>query len=143
MKTISAVVSAARVELTTGVRLANASDAYEVLAPLARGLEREHFWRVDLDAHDRALGCELVTIGTVNEATVYPREVFRGALKGALTAKILVAHNHPAQDAYPSEADRKLTQRLALCGLLLGIPLVDHLILTDREFFSFKNRRLL
>lgn len=129
--------------LHPGVRLATAADAFKVLAPMAQGLEREHFWRVDLDAHDRLLGWELVTIGTVDEATVYPREVFRGALKGALTARILVAHNHPAQDASPSDADRKLTRRLVLCGLLLGIPLADHLILTDREFFSFKNRRLL
>ena len=117
-----------------------ARDAYRVLAPLARGLDREHFWRLDLDSRRRLLGCELVSIGSLDASFAHPREVFKGALL-ANAHSIVVAHNHPSQDTRPSEADIRLTAQLMLAGELLQIELRDHLILSDDGWSSVKTRK--
>lgn len=123
-------------------RISSATDAYRVLRPLAYGLDREHFWRLDLDSRDHLLGCELVSVGSLDMSIVHPREVFKGALLNN-AARVMVAHNHPSQVAKPSHADRTLTQQLTLAGWILQVELVDHLVVTDDAFFSFKRARLL
>lgn len=130
-------VTAPRAE--RGARITCARDVYRLLAPQAKGLEREHAWRIDLDARKRVLGIELVGMGTVDRVTIAPREVFRGALRANASAVIL-AHNHLAGDSQPSILDRELTQRLVMCGLLIGIELFDHAILAEDSLFSFKER---
>lgn len=118
-------------------RILSPQDAYRVLRPLARGLDREHFWRLDLDSRDWLLGCELVSVGSLDASIVHPREVFKGALLNN-ACRVMVAHNHPSQDPRPSRQDRKVTSQLILAGCLLDIELVDHLILSDKGLFSFK-----
>jgi DNA repair protein RadC len=120
----------------------SAEDAYRVLGPLARGLDREHFWRLDLDSRKRLLGCELVSVGSLDASIVHPREVFKGALLNNAHS-VMVAHNHPSQEARPSKADRQTTLQLLLVGHLLQVELIDHLILTDESYFSFTKARLL
>jgi DNA repair protein RadC len=120
----------------------SAEDAYRVLRPLAQGLDREHFWRLDLNSRNRLLGCELVSVGTLTASFAQPREVFKGALLSS-ACKVIVAHYHPSGDSRPSHADRQTTRQLLLAGYLLQVELVDHLILTDDGYFSFKKARLL
>lgn len=120
----------------------SAEDAYRVLRPLAQGLDREHFWRLDLNSRDRLLGCELVSVGSIDATITHPREVFKGALLNN-ACKVLVAHNHPSQDLRPSHADRRTTRQLLLVGCLLQVDLVDHLIVGDDGYFSFRKARLL
>ncbi len=120
----------------------SAEDAYGVLRPLARGLDREHFWRLDLDSRRRLLGCELVSIGSLDASIVHPREVFKGALLNNAHS-IMVAHNHPSHDLRPSQADRRTTKQLLFVSLLLQVDLVDHLIVGDDRYFSFKKAGLL
>jgi DNA repair protein RadC len=117
-------------------------DAYCVLRPLAQGLDREHFWRLDLNSRDRLLGCELVSVGSLDAAIVHPREVFKGALLNN-ACKVMVGHWHPSGDSRPSRADRRITRQLILAGCLLQVELLDHLILADDGYFSFKKARLL
>lgn len=119
-----------------------AEEAYRVLGPLARGLDREHFWRLDLDSRRRLIGCELVSVGSLDASIVHPREVFKGAFLNNAHA-IMVAHNHPSQDLRPSLADRRTTRQLQLLACLHQVDLLDHLILGDENFFSFKKERLL
>ncbi|MDE2489530.1 MAG: DNA repair protein RadC [Elusimicrobia bacterium] len=125
----------------TGLRsrrlIRTAEDACRVLQPLAHGLDREHFWRLDLDARDRLIACELVSIGSLDTSIAHPREVFKGALLNN-ACSVVVAHNHPSQDPRPSRADRQVTMQLLLAGHLLQVDLADHIILTDREHYSFK-----
>lgn len=123
-------------------RILSAKDAQRVLNPLARGLDREHFWRLDLDSRRRLIGCELVSIGCLDTSLVHPREVFKGALLNNAHS-IIVAHNHPSQDLQPSAADRKITKQLLLVGCLMQVELVDHLVVGDDGYFSFKKARLL
>jgi len=120
----------------------SAEDAYKVLCPLARGLDREHFWRLDLDSRLRLIGCELVAVGSLDTTIVHPREVFKGALLNNAHS-VMVAHNHPSQDMRPSNADRRTTRQLLLVSWLLQVDLVDHLIVGDAGHFSFKKARLL
>lgn len=131
-----------RAGLSPRAFIRTADDAYRVLYPLARGLDREHFWRLDLGSRRRLLGCELVSVGSLDMSVVHPREVFKGALLNNAHS-VIVAHSHPSQDSRPSKADRQLTRQLLLAGFLLQVELVDHLIVTDDGYFSFKKARLL
>lgn len=123
------------------LRIAEPRDAFRVLQPLARGLDREHFWRLDLDSRRRLLGCELVSVGCLDASIVHPREVFKGALLNNAHS-ILVAHNHPSHDLRPSQADRRTTKQLLFVSLMLQVDLVDHLIVGDDRYFSFKKAGL-
>lgn len=131
-----------RTGLLPRLRVLSAADAYRILAPHARGLDREHFWRLDLDSRNGFLGCELVSIGSLDASIVHPREVFKGALLNN-AARIMVAHNHPSHDLRPSGADRQITKQLLLAGCLLGVELVDHLIVAEDRYFSFRQAGLL
>lgn len=117
-------------------------EAFRFLAREARNLDREHFWRVDLDARNQVLGFEVVSVGTLTASLVHPREVFKGAiLAGA--GGILIAHNHPSGEEQPSREDREATRRLTEVGKLIGIPVIDHIILADRKFFCFRDHGLI
>lgn len=118
-------------------RLATMGAVYQLLAPLFAGADREHLWRVDLDSRGGLLGAELVSIGTVDHAPCDPREIFGPALI-ARASRVVIAHNHPSGDLEPSAQDLAATRRLELCGLLLGVELADHLIVSDREYCSLR-----
>lgn len=79
---------------------------------------------------------KVVSMGTLDRAIVHPREVFSDALKLRCSA-IFIAHNHPSRNLEPSGADVKTTRRLVEAGEILGIKVLDHLIFSDTEYFSF------
>lgn len=89
--------------------------------------EKECCVAILLNTRHSAIGHSLVSMGTVNESLVHAREVFRAAVAMGAFA-ILLAHNHPSGDPSPSEADLRLTRRLAEVSQILQIPLLDHLI---------------
>jgi DNA repair protein RadC len=101
------------------------------------GLDREHFLGLYLDARHRVVAVRTVSIGTLNASLVHPREVFRPAV-ALQAAAVIVAHNHPSGCARPSGDDLELTRRLARCGSLLGIELLDHLVVGDGELVSIR-----
>ena len=74
--------------------------------------------------------------GSLNQSLVHPREVFACAVREAAAA-IVVAHNHPSGDCSPSREDREVTRRLARAGEILGIRLLDHVVIADRNYTSF------
>lgn len=88
---------------------------------------QECFRVVDLDSRHRAMGCRVVSLGSLNAAIVHPREVLGPALTVGAAA-IIVAHNHPSGDLAPSDEDLSITNRLMSGAELLGITLLDHLI---------------
>jgi DNA repair protein RadC len=93
-----------------------------------------------LDTKHRVLRTAVLAIGTLNSSAVQPREVFREAAIGGAAA-IVVFHNHPSGDPTPSPDDRELTRRLVAAGRLMGIDVVDHLVLGDTRYWSFKESR--
>jgi DNA repair protein RadC len=101
----------------------------------ARGVEQ--FGVVLLDARHRLLKAVPLTVGTLDCSLVHPREVFRVAFEGSAAAVVLF-HNHPSGDPTPSEDDARLTWRLVAAGDLLGVDVLDHLVLADASYYSFR-----
>ena len=107
------------------------------LAPRVRGVEQEHVFALLLDARHALRGRRLISLGTLSESLVHPREVFGPAVRESAAA-ILLAHNHPSNDPTPSPQDLELTRRLAAAARLLGIPLLDHVILCETTYLSLR-----
>jgi DNA repair protein RadC len=113
--------------------------AAAVLRPCFAGLDREQFLVCGLDAKNRIIGVNVVSIGSLTLAIVHPREVFKPLIL-MNAAGWICAHNHPSADTIPSQEDRVLTSRLRQGADLLGISLLDHLILTDEGYYSFADQ---
>jgi DNA repair protein RadC len=107
------------------------------LMPAFGGRVIEQFGVVLLDTKYRVIRTALVATGTLNTTIVEPRDVYREAAMGAASA-VVVFHNHPSGDPTPSPNDVELTWRLKAAGTLMGIHLIDHVILGDARYFSFK-----
>jgi DNA repair protein RadC len=90
-----------------------------------------------LNTKNRVIRGQRIAEGSLSSAVVHPREVYAPAVT-AHAASILVAHNHPSGDPYPSAEDRNLTLALTKAGDVLGIPLMDHIIIGDGRYYSFK-----
>jgi DNA repair protein RadC len=124
------------------LRLASPVAAAQYLLPLFGARATEQFGVVLLDTRHRVIRTAVLATGSGNASIVEPREVFREAALGGASA-IAVFHNHPSGDPTPSADDVALTRRLAAAGVLVGIELVDHLILGEQRYYSFKEARVL
>ena len=105
-------------------------------------LAEEYCYMIALNNQSRILGIFFISKGTVSQSVVGVREVFMRALfVGA--AHIILCHNHPSGDCLPSKDDIMLTKRFKEAGLLLGIPLSDHIIVGEDSYFSFFEAELM
>ncbi len=104
--------------------------------------KKENFVVLYLDARNKLIYKETVSIGSLNANLVHPREVFEPAVRN-LAAQIILAHNHPSGDPEPSEDDLEITKRLVESGKILGIEVVDHIVITKTGFISFKEKNLI
>ena len=118
-------------------QIRNAQDAAAYLLPRYGSRGVEQFGVVLLDTKYRVLRTAVLAVGTLNSSAVQPREVFREAAIGGAAA-IVVFHNHPSGDPDPSPEDVELTRQLAAAGTLMGIDVLDHLVLGDVRYCSFK-----
>ena len=100
-----------------------------------RDKKQEYFVCLTLDGANRLISKRIITIGTLTSSLVHPREVFAEAISDR-AASIIVAHNHPSGNLQSSDADGQVTERLKEVGVLLGINLVDHIIVTSKDFVS-------
>ena len=101
--------------------------------------KKENFVVLYLDARNKLIYKETVSIGTLNTSLVHPREVFEPAVRN-LAVQIILAHNHPSGDPKPSKDDLAITKRLTETGKILGIEVIDHIIVTGNDFTSLRNR---
>lgn len=115
----------------------SAAELARLVSGRLANLDREQFEVVMLDVKSRVIGCETVSVGHLSGAPVRPREVFRLALRSGAAA-IALAHNHPSGDPTPSSQDISLTRRLVEAGRILGIEVVEHLIVGDRQYVSLR-----
>ncbi|HEU4966683.1 MAG TPA: JAB domain-containing protein [Candidatus Saccharimonadales bacterium] len=122
--------------------LLTTTDAILAQLKFIRTKKQEYFVCLSLDSAQRLIARRVVTIGTLTGTLVHPREVFAGPLKDR-AASIIVTHNHPSGDPSPSNDDIGTTQQLVAAGLLLGVRLHDHIIITSRGYYSFQQDRLL
>jgi DNA repair protein RadC len=120
---------------------------HDLLGQEMRALQRESLRVLLLDTRLHLLRMEEIALGSLNESIAHPREIFRPALIHAAFA-VVVVHNHPSGDPSPSEADHRLTRRLAEAAKILQITLLDHIIIGApadgrRPYFSFRETGVL
>jgi len=120
------------------------SSAREAVAQLQelRTAKKEHLVVLYLNARNQLIHKEIISVGTLNANLVHPREVFKSAID-YLAASIIIAHNHPSGGAEPSDNDLTTTNRLKEAGKIMGIELIDHIIITQTNFFSLKERNMM
>lgn len=97
---------------------------------------QECFYALYLDTKSKLISYKLLFKGTINSSCVHPREVFKNAfLESAYS--IIVIHNHPSGDSTPSKEDIKVTETLMEIGKIMAIPVVDHIIIGNNQYYSF------
>lgn len=128
--------------LRPGMLFANPRQIFEHYHGPLRDKKREMFLVVLLDARHRVLGEEIVSEGSLTSSIVHPREVFLPAVRESAGAMVLV-HNHPSGDPRPSDEDVAVTRRLVHASELLGIRVLDHIIVGDGTYASFREAGLL
>ena len=106
-----------------------------------RYMRHEEFWVMLLGTDGKILSIEKITVGTLNEAPVHPREIFNPAIRKRASSIILI-HNHPSGNPEPSIADINVTRRMVEAGRILGMEVKDHIIIGDGEFISLKERHV-
>lgn len=125
--------------LTTGQRVTSSEDVFRHYRPLMRDLRREVFKVVLLDGKNAIIRDVTVSEGSLTLSIVHPREAFVPAVKESAAAVIFV-HNHPSGDPEASPEDRALTRRLVSAGEIIGIRVLDHVIIGDRQYVSFADQ---
>jgi DNA repair protein RadC len=119
-------------------------EARDVL-PLISSLgtkKQEYFVSINLNGGNRLISRRVITIGLLDQSLVHPREVFAEAISER-AAKVIVAHNHPAGDLQPSQEDIRVTENLLQASSILGLELLDHFIITENGYFSFREAGML
>lgn len=124
------------------VKITGPSELAEKLMIEMRHLTREVFKVVLLDTKNQILSIEEISIGSLNASIVHPREVFSPAIRKSANAVVLV-HNHPSGNPEPSSEDQRVTRRLTEAGQLMGIHVLDHLVIGDLCYYSFKEHDLM
>lgn len=119
-------------------KVTNSTQVFELLRPYLADLNIEEFWVIFLNQANKVIAIEPVSTGGISFTLADPRLIFRNALEKFATA-VIVAHNHPSGNPKPSSQDIKLTKKLVECGQILDIAVLDHLIVTQKEYYSFKD----
>lgn len=122
-------------------KISSSKEVYEHLKEY-HNKQQEYFLSIYLDGANHIVDTKVITIGTLNQSLVHPREVFSYAIEKRC-ASIIVAHNHPSGILRPSSEDINITKRLQHSAKILGIELLDHVILTREGFYSFKENEIL
>jgi DNA repair protein RadC len=113
-------------------------DVYIYLEDM-RKLKKEQFRGLYLNARNKVIHDEVISIGTLTANLVHPREVFQPAIE-YLACGVIVAHNHPSGDPEPSEDDLEITRKLASVGKTMDIELLDHIIIGSKRYVSLKEK---
>ena len=120
--------------------LLNPQNVYKLMKVKLKNYHKEHFYIVALNARNYSVA--EISIGTLDSSLVHPREVFLEAIRNKAKSVIFV-HNHPSGNPEPSRDDILLTKRLISAGKILGIKVLDHIIVTENKYFSFKEKGLI
>jgi DNA repair protein RadC len=123
-------------------RITSARDAYDEIKPYLLDKPHEEFWIVLLNRANEVIRPVQISSGGVAGTVADPKLIFKHALE-QLASSIILFHNHPSGNLTPSQADKDLTRKLKEAGRMLDLPILDHLIFTDKSYFSFADEGLL
>lgn len=117
-------------------------DVADIFQPIMADLPYEEFWIIFLNRSNRVISRMKLSQGGVSGTVTDVRMVMKKAIE-CLASGIIVCHNHPSGNLNPSESDSKITQKIKEAGNLMDIQLLDHLIITDREYYSFADNGII
>jgi len=118
------------------VNFGNTNNVYNFFKNIVDGEKQELFFAAYLDTKNNLISYKMLFKGTINTSCVHPREIFKHAfLESAYS--IIVVHNHPSGDTTPSKLDMEFTSHLFEIGNIVGIPLLDHIIVSNEGYYSF------
>jgi DNA repair protein RadC len=149
--TARAVTIAAALELGRRRKLAEApeylqikcsKDVADIFQPLLSDLQHEEFWILFLNRSNRVIDRMKLSQGGISGTVTDVRMVMKRAIE-FLASGIIVCHNHPSGNLNPSESDSKITKKIKEAGNLMDIQLLDHLIISGKEYYSFADNGLL
>jgi DNA repair protein RadC len=140
-KIAAAIELGKRLNNRTGIKIIKPEQIYPLVEFIA-DKKQEHFLTITLNGANEVIKVRTITIGILNRTVIHPREVFADAVTDR-AAGIIVAHNHPSGSLEPSNEDKSITKRLKDAGKILGINLIDHIIVTTSDYFSFLENFLL
>jgi DNA repair protein RadC len=123
-------------KLKSKVRIKASEEVFKLVKRYAKE-KRELFILLTLNGANIVVSVFIVSIGIVNRTIIHPREIFSRAITDNAAA-IIVCHNHPSGNVMPSEEDIDITKRICKAGEIIGIPLLDHIIFSNRNYTSLK-----
>jgi len=123
-------------------QIMSSRDGYNVIAPILIDLPHEEFWILLLNRANRVMTRERISIGGVAGTVVDAKMIFKKALE-QLASSIVLCHNHPSGNLNPSQADIKITRKLKTAGESLDIAVLDHLIVSEKGYYSFADEGML
>lgn len=127
---------------TFGQKIETPQDVYNLLKNDLAYKKKEHFKILSLTSRNRLISIDDISMGTLTTSLAHPREIFLPAIKNS-AASIILVHNHPSGDSSPSKNDIEITKKILKASKILGIELLDHLIIGETKFFSFKEKGIL
>ncbi|MTI48515.1 RadC family protein [Sporosalibacterium faouarense] len=142
---ISTLELVKRISAATGeskIKITSPKDVINILMEEMRYLKKEFFKIILLDTKNQIIVIKDISIGSLSSSIVHPREVFNVAIKRS-AASIILVHNHPSGDPYPSKEDINVTNRLIECGDIIGIKILDHIIIGDGKYSSLKEKNII
>ena len=129
-------------EATEKPQIKCSKDIFDIFQPILGDLAHEEFWVIFLNRSNKIMGRMKLSQGGISGTVTDVRVVMKRAIE-YLASGIIVAHNHPSGNLNPSESDTKITQKIKEAGNLMDIQLLDHLIITDKEYYSFTDNGIL
>lgn len=124
------------VEINNSIKIKNSVDVFTYFSGLINEEKQENFLAIYLDNKSKYITHKIVFKGTINQSVVHPREVFKIAFLESASS-IIIMHNHPSGDITPSKADDEVTSNFAKIGQIMGIKLMDHLIVSKENYYSY------
>jgi DNA repair protein RadC len=125
-----------------GEKIEGPESVFNLLKNEIGNKKKESFYILSLTTRNNLISVDKVSTGTLSASLAHPREVFLPAIKNSASS-VIVVHNHPSGDPQPSEDDLNITKRLTEAGKILGINVVDHIIVSRTNYFSFKDKGLI
>lgn len=124
------------------MKITSAEEIFSLFRFKVMNVKQEKLWVIFLNTKNEIIKEETIFIGTQNKSVVHPREVFHAAIQNS-AVKIILVHNHPTNDVTPSKEDIEFTKSMKKSGEFLQIPLIDHIIVGENQYFSFFDHHML
>lgn len=123
-------------------KITQSKDAFDMFYPIVGDLDHEEFWALYLDRANKIIKRSNISKGGISGTVTDVRIVFKEAILCGASA-LIVVHNHPSGNLNPSESDTKITQKIREAGLLVDVTLLDHVIIGNKEYYSFADNGLI